>query len=97
MLALGTILRAVAETRWRVDKLHMQGHVGDWCARFCDPEEDRDLDGVNTVAAEIAFSWLSGFKTRVRHMNRPRFMWFVLEMLECRNRHTLSMRRTHAD
>jgi hypothetical protein len=53
------LLRIMTLRHWRVDKLHWQGHIGKWCAQHCDPTEDAELEGVNTVVCEIGFSWLA--------------------------------------
>ncbi len=43
------------------------------CLQNCNPTNNPDLDGVNTVVCEQVNFWLGQFKYIMKHMNAPRY------------------------
>ena len=40
------VSRQIAEKEIVIDKMHMKGHIDDWCKEHCDPKKISDLDKV---------------------------------------------------
>ncbi|GAQ93132.1 hypothetical protein KFL_013170020 [Klebsormidium nitens] len=77
--------RFANECRVFVDKFHFPNHVGDWCQDMMDPYKLSALDGVDTQVCEKLFSWMRNYKHVVRNMNKSRFTFFLLRMLQLKN------------
>jgi len=74
-----------------IDKLHISNHKDPWCLTNCDPCKERELDGINTVACEKFNFWGDGFKHMVKHMNYPRFHFFLFVMFDFYNKQKLKI------
>jgi hypothetical protein len=71
-----------------LDRFHASGHKDDWCLQNVHPavpENAELVEGVNTSACEILFSWLARFKRMVKTMGQYTALFFVEEMLHDRN------------
>ncbi|XP_019627743.1 PREDICTED: uncharacterized protein LOC109472414 [Branchiostoma belcheri] len=75
-----------------VDRMHMRGHIDPWCKRNCGTGRFRDLDKVNTEVCEQVFSWLSRYKRMTKHMNKERFMFFLLYIAHLHNMREVKLR-----
>lgn len=64
-------------TTFIVDRLHIQGHVGQWCLNNCHPKLFPELDGYNTQVCEQCNSWLSKFKYILKQMSSYRFNFYL--------------------
>ena len=71
----------------RCDRFHFRNHTSEWCKANVDPAKCKvpGFEKVNTSAAEEAFSFLSGAKHTMRHMNAARFNFFALRLMHLRN------------
>ena len=69
-----------------IDKLHISNHTDPWCLANFDPYKERELDGISTVACEQFNFWGDGFKHMVKHMNYPRFHFFLFVMFDFINK-----------
>ena len=58
-----------------VDKLHIQGHVGQKCLQTFHPKLFPELDTINTVVCEQCNFWLDKYKNMVKHMNLYRYLF----------------------
>ncbi|KAK3733841.1 hypothetical protein QZH41_008639, partial [Actinostola sp. cb2023] len=67
------------------DKFHFKNHVDRWCKTNCNPYNCDALKDVNTEVCEQLFSWLSGFSRITKHMNRWRFIFLMLYILDNHN------------
>ena len=45
-----------------VDKLHIKGHIGKNCKKFCHPDNFPELKGLNSVVCEQKNFWLGRYK-----------------------------------
>ena len=70
-------LNEFCKLKFAVDKLHIKGHKEAWCLQNCNPTNNPDLDGVNTVVCEQVNFWLGQFKYIMKHMNAPRYNFFL--------------------
>ena len=73
------------ELDYVVDRLHIKGHVGEWCLTNCHPDLFPHLEGCNTVICEQLNFWLSKYKYIFKHMNHLRFNFFLYIILETYN------------
>ena len=71
-----------------VDRFHFNDHVDDWCKINCDPNMFDCLKGLNTSSCEETNFWLSRFK----HMNLPKFAFFIYTILNEYNTAKLFMK-----
>jgi hypothetical protein len=69
-----------------VDKLHIKGHVGKNCLRFCHPKNFERLEKINTVVCEQKNFWLGKYKYIMRHMGMYRFNFFLFILCDGFNR-----------
>jgi hypothetical protein len=60
-----------------VDKLHIKGHIGKNCKKFCHPDNFPPLKLLNTVVCEQKNFWLGNYKYSLKHMGTNRFNFFV--------------------
>jgi hypothetical protein len=60
-----------------VDKLHIKGHIGKNCKKFCHPDNFPPLKLLNTVVCEQKNFWLGKYKYSLKHMGTNRFNFFV--------------------
>jgi hypothetical protein len=70
-------LNEFCQLKFVVDKLHIKGHKEKWCLEHCDPTNNPELIGVNTVVCEQVNFWLGRFKYIMKHMNATRFNFFL--------------------
>jgi len=68
-----------------VDRFHFKNHVDSWCKQNCNPYSSDDLQEVNTEVCEQLFAWLSRFPHMTKHMNRWRFLFIILYVLDNHN------------
>ena len=47
--------KVISQVEIVVDKMHMAGHVDNWCKEMCDPHKFRDLDKVQYVYRPLHF------------------------------------------
>ena len=45
-----------------VDKLHIKGHIGKNCRKYCHPENYPSLKSINSVVCEHKKFWLDKYK-----------------------------------
>ena len=63
---------------YAVDKLHIKGHIGKNCKKFCHPDNFPRLATLNSVVCEQKNFWLGKYKYGLKHMNMARFNFFYL-------------------
>ena len=63
-----------------VDKLHIQGHVGQKCLKTFHPKLFPEIAPLNTVVCEQCNFWLGKYKFMLKHMNQYRFLFFLFIM-----------------
>ena len=68
-----------------IDKLHISNHKDPWCLTHCNPNNENELNGINTVVSEQFNFWCSGFKYMMKHMNYQRFHFFIFIMFDFYN------------
>ena len=61
-----------------VDKLHIQGHVGQKCLKIFHPKLFPEIAPLNTVVCEQCNFWLGKYKFMLKHMNQYRFLFFFI-------------------
>ena len=74
-------LLKLKDTKYVVDKLHIQGHTERWCLENCHPKLFPELEPINTVVCEQLNFWLGRYKHIVKHMNIYRFNFFLYIIL----------------
>lgn len=79
------IASRICEMEILCDRFHFKNHVDGWCRTYCNPLKSETLKGVNTEVCEQLFSWLSKFSHISKHMNRWRFLFLILYVLDCHN------------
>ncbi|XP_044168316.1 uncharacterized protein LOC122952504 [Acropora millepora] len=89
---LTAVAERLANMDMVIDKMHFRNHVDNWCKTNCNPYDRKDLDGVDTEVCEQTFSWLSQYGKITRHMNQNRFIFYIVNLCELRNRR---VERTH--
>lgn len=67
------------------DRFHFKNHIDGWCRQHCNPLTSANLQNVNTEVCEQLFSWLSKFSAITKHMNRYRFLFLMLYVLDNHN------------
>ena len=60
-----------------VDKLHIQGHIGQKCLETF-PKLFSEIDLLNTVVCEQCNFWLGKYKYMLKHMNQFRFLFLCI-------------------
>ena len=60
-----------------VDKLHIKGHIGKNCRKYCHPENYPSLKSFNSVVCEQKNFWLDKYKYVMKHMGQYRFHFFL--------------------
>jgi len=60
-----------------VDKLHIQGHVDEWCRINCDPIWYPQILAANTVVCEQINYWIGKYKYIMKHMNSDRYNFYM--------------------
>lgn len=85
---LTEIAKKIKEMSLVCDKFHFRNHTDRWCKTNCNPFTSTDLENVNTEVCEQLFSWLSRFAHITKHMNRWRFLFLMLYILDCHNENT---------
>lgn len=73
------------------DKFHFKNHTDTWCKKNCNPMKSPNLQNVNTEVCEQLFSWLSRFSRITKHMNRWRFLFLMLYILDCHNEDVIKL------
>ena len=82
----------LANVEMVVDKMHMRGHIDEWCKQNCDPRKFDALAKVmvnvnltilfflkvDTEVCEQVFSWLSRYSHRTPKMSQHTFMFFIV-------------------
>ena len=69
----------------KVDKFHFKNHIDPWCKTNCNPYKCALLDNVNTEIMEQFFSWIARFSYTLKYMNRFRFHFFILDIIDKHN------------
>jgi len=82
---LTKVSNRMAELQYVVDRFHFPNHVDRWCKKMCNPYKCRFIEKVNTEACEQLFSWLSNYSRMTKYMNRDRFLYFILYVLDSHN------------
>lgn len=67
------------------DKFHFKNHVDAWCKKHCNPYTCANLKNINTEVCEQLFSWLSKYASMTKHMNRWRFLFLMLYLVDNHN------------
>lgn len=80
------VSKRLADLDMVVDKMHFRNHVDRWCKSNCNPYDRPDLDGVDTEVCEQTFAWLTRYGRITRHMNQDRFLFYILNLCELRNK-----------
>jgi len=75
----------IAEMEILCDRFHFKNHIDVWCRQHCNPHTSENLQNVNTEVCEQLFSWLSKFGSITKHMNRYRFLFLMLYVLDNHN------------
>ena len=73
------------EVDYVVDKLHIKGHIGKNCKKFCHPDNFAELQPLNTVVCEQKHFWLEKYKNSLKHMSMHRFNFFVFIICDAYN------------
>ena len=68
-----------------VDKLHIKGHIGKNCKKFCHPDIFSFLEPLNSVVCEQKNFWLGKYKYSLKHMSAHRFNFFIFIMCDAYN------------
>ncbi|XP_068753057.1 uncharacterized protein [Montipora capricornis] len=82
---LTTISQRMSRMKMLVDRFHFKNHVDSWCKNNCNPYNTEALKAVDTEVCEKLFSWLSKYSHITKHMNRWRFLFLMLYVLENHN------------
>lgn len=67
----------LGKIKYVVDKLHIKGHVGEFCHSHCHPDLFPELKELNTVVCEQKNFWLGRYKYSLKHMNSYRYNFFL--------------------
>ena len=73
------------EVDYVVDKLHIKGHIGKNCKKFCHPDNFAELQPLNTVVCEQKNFWLGKYKYSLKHTSMDRFNFFVFIICDAYN------------
>ena len=68
-----------------VDKLHIKGHIGKNCKKFCHPDNFPWVKSLNSVVCEQKNFWLGKYKYSLKHMGIYRFNFFVFLICDAYN------------
>lgn len=71
-----------------IDKFHSRTHCDAWCQSHCSPsvpENQSRIQGHNSSACELLFSWFSLYKPSYRHMSAQTSHFVVHELLLIKN------------
>ena len=71
-----------------LDRFHARGHVDPWCLANVHPdveENAKHIEGKNTSACEIFFSWLARYKHSFRKMGRWTGNFYIQELIDLHN------------
>lgn len=82
------VSKKLGEMDMVVDKLHFRNHVDKWCKENCNPYDRIDLEGVDTEICEQTFAWFSKYGKITRHMNQHRFLFYILNLCDLKNKRT---------
>ena len=75
-----------------VDRLHITGHKGEDCKKYCHPNLFPEIKSINSVICESVNFKLSGYKYSVKHMNVYRFNFFLFLLCDTMNKLNMSNR-----
>ncbi|CAH3188247.1 unnamed protein product [Porites lobata] len=67
------------------DCFHFANHTDKWCKKNCNPYKTANLEDVITEVCEQLFSWLSRFSHITKHINKWRFLFLMLYLLDNHN------------
>ena len=81
---LNEITKFFADMSKHVDKFHFKNHIDKWCQENCDPNEVKDLEGVNTPVCEQLFKKINQH-ANCKAMNGSRFFLFWIYLFELHN------------
>ena len=78
-----------------IDRLHIKNHRNKCCQLKYNPENvlKAEEKGMNTMAAEQLFSWMSRFKKIVNSMTQTHHLFYLHRMCQRRNRYTAMCRQ----
>jgi hypothetical protein len=68
-----------------VDKLHIKGHIGKNCKKFCHPDNFPWVKSLNSVVCEQKNFWLGKYKYSLKHMGIYRFNFFIFIICDANN------------
>ena len=68
-----------------VDKLHIKGHIGKNCKKFCRPDNFPWVKSLNSVVCEQKNFWFGKYKYSLKHMCTYRFNFFVFLICDAYN------------
>ncbi|CAF1429914.1 unnamed protein product [Adineta ricciae] len=93
-LAVTPASMVLKRTPFSIDRVHFKNHVGRWCRKNMNPDNNRLLDGVNTEAAEQLFSWLKGYANILSCLGWRRSASFMLILFHNKNLERKNVRPT---
>lgn len=79
------IARKMATMDMVCDCFHFANHTDKWCKKNCNPYKTANLEDVITEVCEQLFSWLSRFSHITKHINKWRFLFLMLYLLDNHN------------
>ncbi|XP_066912461.1 uncharacterized protein [Clytia hemisphaerica] len=77
--------KRISSMEFYIDRFHYKNHKDPWCRRNCNPDKSSLLKNVNTEACEQLFSWFSRYSRMTKHMNRQRFLFLTLYLMDFHN------------
>ncbi|CAF1543645.1 unnamed protein product [Adineta ricciae] len=76
---------SLSTIKFSVDRTHFKNHIGHWCRRNMNPNNNKLLDNVNTEAAEQSFSWLKRYSCIISALGWLRAPVFLLLLFHMKN------------
>jgi hypothetical protein len=74
-----------SKINYAVDKLHIKGHIGKNCKKYCHPDNFPFLRPLNTVICEQKNFWLGKYKYSLKHMSVNRYNFFIFILCDSYN------------
>ena len=75
----------LSKINYVVDKLHIKGHIGKNCKKYCHPDKFPFLKELNSVVCEQKNFWLGRYKFSLKHMSACRYLFFIFIVCDAYN------------